>query len=280
MRLMRLAFRTMETVAPTVGGHRAALLWCTPPAGRGRRRDDRPSSLPADRSTLTTPKGVRLAVETWGAPDAAPVYLVHGWGGWRGQLGPYVAPLVAAGRRVVAFDVPSHGESGPGMLGPRRATAAEFTEALVAVTAAYGRAAAIVAHSLGCATTVRAVADGLAADRLALVAPVADPLERIGDFTRLLGAGDRTRVALVERLERWAGRPAADFTVADLPARRSMPPCLVVHDRDDKEVPYGGGRDLAESWPGAELVSTDGLGHQRILRDPEVVATVTAFVTR
>lgn len=279
MRLARLAFGTFETVAPGFGGHRAALLWCTPPSGRGRRRDDRPA-LPSDRRTLTTPRGARLTAETWGPPDASPVYLVHGWGGWRGQLGPYVAPLVAAGRRVVAVDAPSHGESGPGMLGPRRATAGEFVDALTAAVAAYGRPSAIVAHSLGCATTVLAVADGLPAGRLALVAPVADPLDRIADFTRALGAGDRTRAALLRRLERWARRPAADFTVADLPGRLPLPPCLVVHDRDDKEVPYDGGRDLADGWPAAELMTTTGLGHQRVLRDAGVVAAVTDFVTR
>lgn len=279
MRLVRLGFGTLERVAPGLGGHRAALLWCTPPAGRGRRRDDRPS-LPSERRTLTTPHGARIAAEAWGAPDAAPVYLVHGWGGWRGQLGPYVAPLVAAGRRVIAYDAPSHGESGPGILGPRRATATEFADALGTAVAAYGPPAGIVAHSLGCATTMLALGDGLPAARLALVAPVTDPLDRIAEFTLALGAGDRTRAALLGELERYGGRPVADFAVAGLPARLPFPPCLVVHDRDDKEAPYDEGRELAEGWPSGGLITTAGLGHQRILRDADVVAAVCTFVTR
>jgi hypothetical protein len=32
-------------------------------------------------------------------------------------------------------------------------------------------------------------------------------------------------------------------------------------------------------WPGARLVSTEGLGHRRILRDAEVIAAAVAFVT-
>jgi len=30
--------------------------------------------------------------------------------------------------------------------------------------------------------------------------------------------------------------------------------------------------------PGAQFVRTTGLGHRRILRDPEVIARVTAFI--
>lgn len=55
------------------------------------------------------PGGRTVVVETWG--EGEPVYLLHGWGGWRGQLGAFVAPIVEAGRRAVALDTPSHGES-------------------------------------------------------------------------------------------------------------------------------------------------------------------------
>jgi hypothetical protein len=32
------------------------------------------------------------------------------------------------------------------------------------------------------------------------------------------------------------------------------------------------------AWPGAELLSVAGLGHRRLLRDPEVVRAVVAHV--
>jgi pimeloyl-ACP methyl ester carboxylesterase len=53
---------------------------------------------------------------------------------------------------------------------------------------------------------------------------------------------------------------------------------LVVHDRRDRETPYPDAVDLAESWPGAVLLSTSGLGHRRVLTDPDVVRAVTDFV--
>ncbi|BCJ35171.1 hypothetical protein Athai_26740 [Actinocatenispora thailandica] len=278
MRAIRLAFGAAERLVPALGGRRAALLWCTPPAGRGRRRDDRPA-LPSRHDVLRTGRGQRIAVESWGPERAAPVYLVHGWGGWRGQLGAYVEPLVTAGHRVVAFDSPGHGDSGPGALGPRRVTAAEMVDALAAVVAELGPPAGVLAHSLGCATSLVALSDGMAPAPLAFVAPAADPLGRLGEFTAAIGAGSRVEAALRRRLTTLAGRPLADFDVAAASAPPHCPPMLVVHDRQDREVPFEQGRRLADRWPAGALMVTDGLGHQRILRDTAVIARVTAFLS-
>jgi pimeloyl-ACP methyl ester carboxylesterase len=60
--------------------------------------------------------------------------------------------------------------------------------------------------------------------------------------------------------------------------RVATPPLLLVHDRLDAETGWADSAAIARSWPGARLVSTTGLGHRRILRDPAVVAEATAFV--
>ena len=52
----------------------------------------------------------------------------------------------------------------------------------------------------------------------------------------------------------------------------------MVHDQDDAEVRWAEGAAIAAAWPGAELLTTRGLGHRRILRDPAVVAHVTDFI--
>lgn len=40
----------------------------------------------------------------------------------------------------------------------------------------------------------------------------------------------------------------------------------------------GARRGGGGAWPSAELVSTEGLGHQRILRDERIVATAVGFL--
>jgi pimeloyl-ACP methyl ester carboxylesterase len=54
---------------------------------------------------------------------------------------------------------------------------------------------------------------------------------------------------------------------------------LVVHDREDREVPIRHADRLAAAWPNARLVATDGLGHRRILRDAAVIAETVAFAS-
>jgi pimeloyl-ACP methyl ester carboxylesterase len=272
LRALRTAFGTLDAVAPSLGARWALRMWCTMPSNGGRRRDERPWS--GERSTLTLRGGRDVVVETWGSGD--PVYLVHGWGGWRGQLGAFVGPLVEAGLRVVGFDTPGHGESSPGVLGPGRSSAVEMTEALVAVAERHGTPGAVVAHSLGCTTAALAMSDGLPTARLALVAPSADVLAMTDNLAGALGYGPRTKRLFDARLEALAGRPLTDF---DLTRIVGPAPTLVVHDRKDKEVAYSEGVRVAEAWPAATLESTEGLGHQRILRDPGVVTRVADFVT-
>lgn len=269
---LRAAFTVLDRVAPSVSARWALRLWCTLPQGRGRRRDERPGE--GRRSTVMLPPGRSIVVETWG--EGEPVYLVHGWGGWRGQLGALVGPLLTAGRRVVAFDAPSHGESGPGYLGPRRSTAVEMIDALHAVAAVHGPPAAVVGHSLGATVASLAVADGLATDRLVLVAPSAEVLTMTGQMAARLGYGHRTQRRFDRRLEALAGRPLSDF---DLTTHDPAVPVLVVHDRRDKEVPYREGVRVASAWGKAALLTTDGLGHQRILRDADVIDAITGFAT-
>ena len=61
-------------------------------------------------------------------------------------------------------------------------------------------------------------------------------------------------------------------------ARQLDVPGLVIHDQDDRDVPIQEGIAVAQAWPGAQFVRTTGLGHRRILRDPEVIARVAAFI--
>jgi len=55
-------------------------------------------------------------------------------------------------------------------------------------------------------------------------------------------------------------------------------PLFVIHDRGDAEIPWQHGMAITRAWRGADLLMTEGLGHRRILRDPDVVAATVAFM--
>ncbi len=269
---LRATFAVLERVAPGPGSALAERRWCTVPRGPVRP----PNVLPGRRITVSM-HGRAVAAEIWG--DGPAVYLMHGWGGSRGWFEKFIPALMKAGHRVVALDAPSHGGSAPGVHGRRRAVAAEFAAALEGVVSECGPAYGIVGYSLGGAAAALVVLDGVPADRVALVAPMVSPLAFAGTFGRVLGLGERVQAGMLERVERRNGRPMSDLDLAARATTRSdLPPLLVVHDQDDQVVDLAGAEAITKAWPRAELLRTEGLGHQRILRDPEVVRQVVRFL--
>jgi pimeloyl-ACP methyl ester carboxylesterase len=277
---VRTGFRLSEVVAPGLGARRAERIWLTVPGRPWVPR--RPVPVPVGESFELTVGACAVRGEVWGDPAAPAVYLLHGWGGTRRQLDAFVAPLLAAGCRVVALDAPGHGASGPSFAGPGLSTLPEFIDSVTAAVDRFGPARGVVAHSFGAAALTLAVLDGMKADRLAAVAPMGDPIGFSRGFAKQLGFGERVRTGFLRVLEQRVGRPMSDF---DIPSRlaaapaRSLPPLLIVHDLGDREVPVVLGQNLARSWPGAVFRTTTGLGHNRILVDPGTVGDVVAFLT-
>jgi pimeloyl-ACP methyl ester carboxylesterase len=271
---VRASFRVLDRAAPGVGARWAERIWFTLPRSQTPAR---PRSVALGRPFTVNVDGHDVVGEVWGDGPAA--YLLHGWAGRGEQLAPFVAPLVASGYKVVAFDAPSHGDSGPGAFGPRSSSIPEFAAALTRVVAVHGPARAIVAHSMGSTAAAVALCDGMPAGRLVMLAPMASPLSYARQFATVLGFGERTFRRLVTRVERRVGAPMRHFDVPELGRAVAMPPTLIIHDRDDVSTPVTDGAAIAAAWPRARLHVTSGLGHRRILRDPDVVTEVVDFVT-
>lgn len=265
---IRAAFAVLGRVAPGLAAALALDLFFTP---RGRRGSGRANDfLAAARRFEVSAGGQRVAAWSWG--DGPAVYLVHGWAGAGRQLAAFGPPLLAGGFRVVAFDAPGHGASAG-----RRSSILHFAGALQEVVAREGRAHAVIAHSLGAAAVVRALTQGLEAGRAVFVGPTGGPSDWAARFRRDLGVPLHVMASMRARSERWLGASWDDFDIPKL-ARAQSTPLLVIHDRDDAEVPWSDGAAIAAAWPGARLVTTAGLGHRRILRDERVVDLAASFV--
>lgn len=274
--LVRGALRVVSAVSPALAAHIAGRFWFRIP---------RPRIREATRAFLATGQRFDVAVRhsvvaSWRWGEGPAVILVHGWGGYGGQLSEYVQPLVARGHQVIAFDAPSHGHSGPGMLGARHATLFEFADALVAVTRNTSRVAGVIGHSGGCAAVGWAMwkHPELRIERLVFIAPFGKPLRYMGIFQRTLGLSDAAMRRFRESTERQFQFRWEDLDVPAMAARMETPPLLVVHDREDRETAWQDGAEIAGSWPNARLETTTGLGHVRILRDPEVVGRIVEFI--
>ncbi|MDH5821480.1 alpha/beta fold hydrolase [Luteimonas sp. RD2P54] len=274
---LRGAIRALCLVSPRAAERLVMRIWFTPP--RLPLRSEAAAFLAGGERLPLRVHGRRVAAWTWGAQHAPAVLLMHGWGGRAAQLRAFVPPLLARGMRVVAFDAPAHGESEPSRLGGGRVSFIEFAAALREAEAAAGPFAGLVAHSSGCTAAALAIRDGWRPPpRIAFIAPFVHPHRYMAPFAATLGISATVMDRFRDRVEREFGRPWSDFEIARLPPAPSLPPLLVVHDREDAEVPIGDSERLAAQWPRARLHPTTGLGHRRLLGDPAVIATVVGTV--
>ena len=268
------AVRMLGRIAPAAAARAAKRLFLTPPRFRAPERER--EILARARAGSVRAGGRRIAMWSWGAGPR--VLLVHGWGGRGGQLGAFVEPLLALGFSVTAFDGPAHGASEG-----RAVTIPEMAEALRDVLAAAGPVHGIVAHSGGGAVSAWALHRALLAGfvelpaAIALVAPATDFRGYLEHFMEACGLSAVARRRLEQGLERRVGLPPEAFDLRRFAAHLPLA-ALVVHDREDTEIPWADGAEIAAAWPGAELITTHGLGHRRILRDPAVVTRVTGFL--
>lgn len=137
-------------------------------------------AAPSPPSELTVEAaGIPFHALAWGAADAPPVLLLHGvtsaartW--WR--VGPAVA---AAGFRVVAPDLPGHGETGHWQGHHRLPDNAADLVAFARAASLERPDLRIVGHSWGAATAAAMPAAGLVPATLVLIDPPAIPLSAL-----------------------------------------------------------------------------------------------------
>ena len=272
LRLTWLLMRATASVSMHLTRRPVARLWFTVWRGAsGQTAEEREHTWLAGTQPLKVPfEGRQIAGFVAGAGPT--VLLVHGWGDRAVRLGAFIRPLVDSGFRVVGVDLPAHGES-PG----RRTDVFELARAVRAVADEVG-AAFVVAHSLGGTATVRALGDGLNVRAVALVAPAVRLDHVLHRFESMFRLPPRAVLALrIEIHRRFGGRVwtalASDRTAAVLHI-----PALIVHDEADPQIALSDAHLLAAAWPGARLVTTEGLGHQRIVRDERVVREIVGFI--
>jgi pimeloyl-ACP methyl ester carboxylesterase len=212
----------------------------------------------------------QLAAWEWG--NGPTLLLVHGWNGRASQMGRFVAPFVAAGFHVVAFDQPAHGRSTG-----TRTNLPEMARAVQAVARKVAPVYGVIAHSLGATATALAISRGLAVERTVLIAPPAEVEHYTSTFAASLGLPAARAAGMLAQIERNIGVPASSLDVRRVaPAQRV--PLLVMHDAQDREVPFAHGQAIANAWPGARLERLSKLGHRRMLADAKTIEAAVRFI--
>src|SRR3954462_390418 len=263
-------FAASALLFPELADAWAERLFLTPPRSGGAAAA---LDLIDARASFIEHHGRQIATWRWGENAAPAVILAHGWGGHAAQMRAFVFPLLAAGYRVIAYDQPAHGLSEGRLTG-----LPDFADVLAELIWHYGDVRAVIGHSLGAtAAAIGHAWNKFDIDRIVLISPPSDLVGYSRRFARWHWMPEPLRRAMQAAIEERYGVRWEELELARV-APRLTAQALVIHDRDDRMVPWKQGAAVAQHWRGARLVTTEGLGHGRILMDDAVISAAVAFI--
>lgn len=269
-RLIVLVIGALSRIAPGLAAAWARRMLAVPQRHAPQAWE---AVTPADFRRETVEGGLVARIWEAAVPDAPGVLLLHGWSGRHSQFGPLIVALRQAGFRCIAVDPPAHGES-PG----EESHPIAFADAAFAAAERCGPIHGAIGHSMGAGSLAYALTLERFAERAVLIAGPASMSGVLTRYADLLRLTPRARQALFEKVGRRMGVAEHDLDVDRLPMPEGLR-VLVVHDQDDAEVPVAEAEAIKRNWPAAQVHLTAGLGHRRVLSDPEVVARIVAFLS-
>jgi pimeloyl-ACP methyl ester carboxylesterase len=200
------------------------------------------------------------------------ILFMHGWSGRGSQFTKMMDAFVEAGFEVYTFDAPGHGDEWL-----PRIDMLSFIGGIHWMENKFGPFAGAIGHSIGGMALWNAIRERAAIKRLVEIGSPSSLTGVLEDFVAVLNA----RPAVAEIL---MGKLSADYQVAeDLfdPVRiAGLHPDvdgLLIHDAQDDEVPLAHALEMERAWKNGRLVTTEGLGHRKLLRDPGVIQLCLDF---
>lgn len=273
LRMVQFGFQTLGRLFPKAAAKAAYRLFSTP---RIRARHKTSDALLESARLFEVLYGKTiLKGYEWGQGEKT-VLLVHGWESRGTAMRSFVPELVKRGYRVLAFDGPAHGDSGG-----KRTNLIHFAGAVRAFINYAGKVEAIIAHSFGGASSVFALS-------------TLDPTIKVSKLV-LIGVPNRLKWVIQDALDTMKTPKAASkhfikiiedkiqAKVREMDIQRAydkmqVQDALIIHDKRDYVVPFSNAEAIHAGWPNSTLLIAEGYGHYRLMKNPELIGRVGAFV--
>ncbi len=264
--LFRTKNRVMGLLRPRHTVHQAQNLFLTP------RKFPAKAWEAANEQT-----GRRIALDnglsavSWGTSHRK-VLLVHGWESRATQMSGFVDALLERGFQVIALDGPAHGHSAG-----EQANIFLFSQAVGHAYRTLGPFESVIAHSMGGSAVCKALATESSLSKVVLIASPSSIQRVLTRFSAFIGLSAKNTRRFVQSIEQVVGLPTQALdTATNIKAFRAEG--LIIHDRDDAEIPYEDALEIARNWQFSRLITTQGYGHRAIIRQPEVWQQVAEFL--
>jgi pimeloyl-ACP methyl ester carboxylesterase len=258
-------------ISPKLATLFAAKLFTTPIKHKIPKRELEMDSKSIQKLIEIPAINKKVLIYQYGESDKK-ILLAHGWSGRGTQLFKIADELIKMGYSTISFDAPAHGKS-PG----KTTIMSEFVETILEIERKFGPFEAAVGHSLGGMSLLNAVKKGFSINTLVIIGSGDIVQDILDNFVAKLELKPSISNQLRLHFEKKYGEEMDNYSAYKSAIEVTIP-VLVIHDKNDNEVPIEAGIHIHKHLKNGELFLTEGLGHRKILGDFEVIEKVVRFI--
>ena len=240
---------------------------------RPRRFERTPQELALfeEGTPVTFNSGRRATI--WGDETAPLIFLVHGWESRGTQFHIIIRALLAQNYQMIGWNAPAHGAS-PG----NRTQILSMTLALIEDLASENlKPVAFIGHSMGGAI-INLLHKYINLPKvLVFISAPTDIRIIFNKYFATIRLSLKAQGLMIDKLNAMSQHSIDSISLINSDIYQDRLP-LIIHDENDKEVPFSEFTNLQNIWPNGEFHATRGLGHRRILRDEALAKTIAAYV--
>jgi len=200
------------------------------------------------------------------------VLLIHGWSGRGTQMYKIADSLLENGFMTISFDAPAHGLSTG-----KTTLILEFVECIKVLEEKYGSFEIGIGHSLGGMALLNSVKEGTKLDKIITIGAGDLISDIIKNFVNKLELKPIIEGKIKAHFYKIFNKNIDDYS-AGIAACDVKIQTLVIHDTEDKEVPVSCAYSIRQNLEQGQLLITNNLGHNRILKDDFVIKQLVEFI--
>lgn len=267
--------RTIAMVSSRKAAEKAFDIFCTP-YSKGVKQKEPPIFHKATKKQLVF-DGLKISGFQWNPEQGhgKKILIVHGFSSYSYKFEKYIQPLLKEGFEVLAFDAPGHGLSEG-----NRINALIYQRFLLTIEEQLGSLYGFIAHSLGGLASTLAIEQLAGERKLVLIAPATETRSATAGFYNMFRIDASVQAEFEQLIFRMTGLSLEHFSVSRA-IRVIRSPVLWIHDKKDTICPYADTLPVqSQNLSHVQFHITNGLGHNKIYRDKEVIQTVIHFLTK
>ncbi len=269
--LNRYWLNILSFVAPKLAGKRAVNIFSKVRKKTIRTKEQ--AFFDQAKNFQVAREGENISCYELGNPEGELLFLVHGWESNPGCFTQFLPHL--AQYRIIAFTLPAHAqnkETHTNMYQGKDAFKAVID--FIKPTKSFH----VVGHSMGSAITAFALSEmEYKVDKLVFLSANNDIEQVFIDFQKLVGFNKRVFKLLENYIQKLAGHTLKEMRVDNRLEKVQFNELLLIHDENDKIIPFEKSAELHKKFPNSKLISFINIGHYRMLWNEEVLAEVLNF---